>query len=202
MKKVIYAVAPLLFLAVATASAGDVLSGDDNASGSGASLTCQAIKGSNNNSLVYDPGMLVRTETEGAKPGFVSQVGSDGKNKFVLPVIPNGTKIYLFLLGDDWGDMARDVDTIDVKNAIASGTVTSGTASISLLYKDRKGNDFNVAMMNAIAVAPDNTKAWAGVEGTKFSVMGPNGPFLLVPKTCNVASEDTVKKAIAIESRK
>ncbi len=196
MKKSIYAVASLFFLAVATASAEEIRLSGDGGSGGGASLTCAA--GTNNVSLAYDPGMLVRTGSEKSAAGFVKTTGTGGKSVFVLNTIPDGTKIYLMGLGKDWGKMSRDVDNVDVSKALASGKFQSGSAAITLPYR----GDENYAMINAVAVTPNGTHAWAGVEGSQFSVKGPKGPFLLIAKNCNAPSDAAKQAAIAIESRK
>jgi len=175
-----------------------VLSGDAG-QGGGASLVCTPT--SDGADFAYSPGVLVRTKSEGVVAGFVEQNGTGGKKVFVLKGIPDGTKIYLMGLAKDWGG-PRNVDKVDVSKALASGISQGGVVKVHLFYQGKDGAAFNYAMLNAVGVLPNGTHAWAGVEGTTYSVKGPKGPFLLIAKTCEPSSAKAKEAAIALESRK
>lgn len=176
-----------------------VLSGDAG-QGGGASISCTPT--GDGVSLAYNPGVLVRTKSEGSASGFVKQRGTGGKDVYVLSPIPDGTKIYLMGLAKDWGKMSTNVDKLDVSKALASGVFQGNEVNLSLKYQDKDGNKFSHAMLNAVAVLPNGTHAWAGVEGTQFSVKGPKGPLLLVPKNCDSPSKKAKELAIEVEGRK
>lgn len=200
MKKL--ALVGMMAAVIATSAVAEniILSGDAGQTGSSASLVCTPV--SDGVDLSYNPGVLVRTISEGTATGFTKQRGTGGKDVFVSASIPDGATLYLMGLASDWGSMSRNVDKVDVSKALAYGTFQGGTVSLHVRYQGRDGKAFNYAMLNAIAVLPKGTHAWAGVEGTTYSVSGPKGPFLLVAKTCEAPSDTAKQAAIALEGRK
>jgi hypothetical protein len=185
--------------AVFSAAAGAeeiILSGGG---GGGATISCTPR--SDGVMLQYNPGSLVRTVQEGQKTGF-ERIRDDRRNKEVWTrsSIPDGTTIYIFGLAKDWGKMATNVDGIETGKALASGKYQGGVATITLQYRSREGKPFTHIMANAVAVLPDGTHAWSGVDGTRYSVDGPNGPYLLIPKSCAAPSVEAIQSANMLES--
>lgn len=170
MKKLLTALA-VLALSSSAFAAGPLsgVAGYDPAGGSGTTMTASTVKdGSYTLNLAgvigvaFDPlaGMTATAKVTDAPT----------KKEVSLYALPDGTTIYAFGLGREWGSMATEVGKVDLAKAKASGKLAGGTVTLSFTKGDER-----CRTANWVAVLPNGQRAWASHPEGGWSTKNVNG---------------------------
>lgn len=69
--------------------------------------------------------------------------------------IPNGSTVYVMGLGKDWGKMSKDLEQVDIKKALANGTINDGNFNVTMTVREKP-----CETVNFVVVTPAGGRFW------------------------------------------
>jgi hypothetical protein len=163
----------------------------------------ECARGSGSITLTLSRFPAVRTPEEGNfKGGIGKRRHNSILNKDDFVVYPeeaqnfNGATFYLFGMGEDWKNMPKHVDQLEVNKALATGKVSDGRVTLSVKTKsDIKWNRFNGM------VATAKGSGWVGMENQSGYLARDRGgnPLLVVGRQCETPTPAAIEKVSKME---
>lgn len=168
MKKLLTALAVLALTSAFAAGPLAGVAGYDPAGAGGGDLSASALDGNAYTITMTSVIGVSFTDLNGLTP-IRKATDVPTKKQVTLYSLTDGTMIYAFGLGREWGSMAEELNAIEVGKAKASGKLEGGKVSLTFT----KGEE-RCRVVTWVAVLPDGQRAWASHPGA-WSTKNVNG---------------------------
>lgn len=144
--------------AFAQADPLDKVVGYDKMGGTQVSVSNVGADGNYSVTLMRLEGVAFKDAIGALKPTAGPLQDEPTQQSVWIYAIPDGSKVYAFGLGSQWGTMSKDVNEMDLGKARANATITGGQVSLTFV----KNADPKKAceMVNWVVVTPDGGRMW------------------------------------------